>query len=86
MKEELIKLLDKAYAPYSNFHVSCIIETKDGKFIPGAAKFLGQERWKSPPSMAAPAQDGEDGPYGDALAHYRKLLDDREKGVGLFAK
>ena len=35
MKEELIKLLDKAYAPYSNFHVAAIIETKDGKYIPG---------------------------------------------------
>ena len=35
MKEELIKLLDKAYAPYSNFHVACLIEMNDGKFIPG---------------------------------------------------
>ena len=35
MKEELIKLLDKAYAPYSKFHVACIIEMTDGKFIPG---------------------------------------------------
>ena len=35
MKEELIKLLDKAYAPYSKFHVACIIEMNDGKFIPG---------------------------------------------------
>lgn len=35
MREELIKLLDKAYAPYSKFHVACMIETKDGKFIPG---------------------------------------------------
>ena len=35
MKEELIKLLDKAYAPYSNFHVACIVEMKDGKYIPG---------------------------------------------------
>lgn len=35
MKEELIKLLDKAYAPYSKFHVACLIEMKDGKFIPG---------------------------------------------------
>lgn len=35
MKEELIKLLDKAYAPYSKFRVSAIIETNDGKFIPG---------------------------------------------------
>ena len=35
MKEELIKLLDKAYAPYSKFHVSAIVEMKDGKFIPG---------------------------------------------------
>ena len=35
MKEELIKLLDHAYAPYSNFKVSAIILTKDGKYIPG---------------------------------------------------
>ena len=35
MREELIKLLDKAYAPYSKFHVACMIETNDGKFIPG---------------------------------------------------
>ena len=35
MKEELIKLLDKAYAPYSNFHVSCLVEMKDGKYISG---------------------------------------------------
>ena len=35
MKEELIKLLDKAYAPYSKFHVGAIIETKDAKYIPG---------------------------------------------------
>lgn len=35
MREELIKLLEYAYAPYSHFHVSCIIEMKDGKFIPG---------------------------------------------------
>lgn len=35
MKEELLKLLNNAYAPYSKFNVSAIIETKDGKFIPG---------------------------------------------------
>ena len=35
MKEELVKLLDKAYAPYSKFYVSAIIEMNDGKFIPG---------------------------------------------------
>lgn len=35
MKDELIKLLDNAYAPYSNFHVSAIVEMKDGKCIPG---------------------------------------------------
>lgn len=35
MKEELIKLLDKAYAPYSNFKVAALCEMKDGKFIPG---------------------------------------------------
>ena len=35
MKEELIKLLDKAYAPYSKFHVASMLEMKDGKYIPG---------------------------------------------------
>jgi len=35
MREELVKLLDKAYAPYSEFQVSAIIEMTDGKFIPG---------------------------------------------------
>lgn len=35
MKEQLQNLLNKAYAPYSNFKVACIIEMKDGKFIPG---------------------------------------------------
>ena len=35
MREELIKLLDKAYAPYSKFKVAAIIETADGKNIPG---------------------------------------------------
>ena len=35
MKEELIKLLDRAYAPYSKFQVAAVLEMKDGKFIPG---------------------------------------------------
>ena len=35
MREKLIKLLDNAYAPYSNFHVACFVEMKDGKLIPG---------------------------------------------------
>lgn len=35
MKEELIKLLDRAYAPYSKFQVAAIVEMKDGKYIPG---------------------------------------------------
>ena len=35
MREKLLKLLDNAYAPYSNFHVSCYVEMNDGKIIPG---------------------------------------------------
>ena len=35
MKDELIRLLDKAYAPYSKFHVASMLEMKDGKYIPG---------------------------------------------------
>ena len=35
MKEKLIKLLDNAYAPYSNFHVAAIVELKDGTQVSG---------------------------------------------------
>lgn len=35
MKDELLKLLDNAYASYSKFYVSAIIEMNDGKFIRG---------------------------------------------------
>ena len=35
MRDELIKLLGNAYAPYSNFYVSAIILMKDGKYVPG---------------------------------------------------
>ncbi len=35
MKEKLIKLLDNSYAPYSNMHFACIIETKSGNFYEG---------------------------------------------------
>lgn len=35
MKDELLKLLNNAYAPYSKFHVAAIVETNDGKYIPG---------------------------------------------------
>ena len=33
MQESLKKLLDNAYAPYSNFRVAAIVKTKDGKYI-----------------------------------------------------
>jgi cytidine deaminase len=35
MKERLIKLLDNSYAPYSNMHFACIVETEDGDFYEG---------------------------------------------------
>ena len=35
MKEKLQELLNNAYAPYSNFQVSCILVTKDGKEFKG---------------------------------------------------
>ena len=31
MRENLIKLLDNSYAPYSNFHVACYLEMNDGR-------------------------------------------------------
>lgn len=31
MKDKLEKLLDNAYAPYSNFKVSCVLKMKDDK-------------------------------------------------------
>ena len=36
MKDKLIKLLDNSYAPYSNMHFACIVETKNGNFYEGA--------------------------------------------------
>jgi len=35
MKEKLEKLLDNSYAPYSNMHFACIVETKNGNFYEG---------------------------------------------------
>lgn len=35
MKEKLLKLLDNAYCPYSNFRVSAIVVMKDGTEVPG---------------------------------------------------
>lgn len=35
MKEKLLELLDKAYAPYSKFKVSAIIVMKDGSMVSG---------------------------------------------------
>ena len=35
MQESLKKLLDNAYAPYSNFKVAAIVKTKDGKYYGG---------------------------------------------------
>ena len=35
MREELLKLQDNSYSPYSNFKVSCILVMNDGKKING---------------------------------------------------
>ena len=35
MREKLEKLLDKSYAPYSNMHFACIVETESGNFYEG---------------------------------------------------
>lgn len=35
MKEKLINLLENSYAPYSNMHFACIVETKNGNFYEG---------------------------------------------------
>ena len=35
MKEQLIKLLDNAYAPYSNFKVAAIVKMRDGRTFGG---------------------------------------------------
>ena len=35
MKDKLLKLLNNAYCPYSNFRVSAIVVMKDGREIPG---------------------------------------------------
>ena len=35
MKDKLLELLNKSYAPYSNFRVSSIVETTDGNIFTG---------------------------------------------------
>lgn len=35
IKEELLRLLDSSYAPYSRFHVSAIVILKDGSYFTG---------------------------------------------------
>ena len=35
MKEKLLKLLENSYAPYSNMHFACIVETENGNFYDG---------------------------------------------------
>ena len=35
MKDKLTKLLKNSYAPYSNYHFACIVETKSGKLYNG---------------------------------------------------
>ena len=35
MKDKLIELLNNSYAPYSNMHFACIVETKNGNFYEG---------------------------------------------------
>ena len=35
MKERLLSLLDNSYAPYSNMHFACIVETESGNFYEG---------------------------------------------------
>jgi len=35
MREKLEKLLENSYAPYSNMHFACIVETKSGNFYEG---------------------------------------------------
>lgn len=35
MKDKLIEIASKAYAPYSNFHVAAIVIMKDGKHYEG---------------------------------------------------
>lgn len=35
MKDKLKELIKNSYAPYSNIHFACIVETKDGNFYEG---------------------------------------------------
>ena len=35
MREKLEKLLENSYAPYSNMHFACIVETKEENFYEG---------------------------------------------------
>ena len=57
----------------------------NGKFIPGAAKFLVQERWKSPPDVPSPSI-GQEGMSEGMRDYIKKLEEDKARGVGIYAK
>lgn len=48
-------------------------EEDGGRYIPGAAKFLREKRWLSPPSVGTVYEDS-DGPYSDTMAYVNEIL------------
>lgn len=53
----------------------------NGRFIPGAARFLREQKWLSPPDVMAEGMDDSDAPYEDALAYAHRLMAERKDGM-----
>lgn len=51
-----------------------------GRYIPGAAKFIREERWKVPPDGIASTTDDYFCDYSETLAYAKKLMQMKEAG------
>lgn len=45
-----------------------------GRYIPGAAKFLREQRWLSPPCLGTADMDATSDPYADTMAYANQLI------------
>ena len=47
---------------------------ENGRYIPGAAKFIREERWKSAPDGIPNKEDGNCYAYPETMAYLKKLM------------
>lgn len=53
----------------------------NGRYIPGAAKFLREQKWRSAPDMMAAGPGDSDEPYAETAAYIHRLMAERKDGM-----